>query len=258
VARSDDALRRRLGLVALGIAGAAVVSGCSTTQDEAARLQLNAARIRAAEKHAVVRTAGHRLRVDRVSLVSSGHGSAFVVSVRNPGQASVADLPITVGVHQSGRGAVAVNRHSSDVLESYYDAHLPQVAAGQSVTWVYATPRSFPHGARPFARVGGRPSPAVTRVGEGTPPVLDVTLLSQHAQGAGRGQVRISLHNTSTVPQYQLRIYAVARAGARTVAGGEQTVPELGSHATQTVTVPVVGSLAHARVQLAAIPTINQ
>jgi hypothetical protein len=245
-------------MVVLGIAGAAVVSGCSTTQDEAARLQLNASRIRAAEKGAVVRTAGHRVRVDRVWLVSTGHGSAFVVSVRNPADASVADLPITVGVRDAGRGPVAVNTHSSDLLESYYDAHLPQVAAGGSVTWVYATGESFPRGARPFARVGGRPSPAVTRVGEGTPPVLDVTVLSRHAQGAGRGQVRISLHNTSTVPQYQLRIYAVAHAGARTVAAGELTVPHLGSHATQTLSVPVVGSLAHTRLQLTAIPTLNR
>jgi hypothetical protein len=64
-----------LGL--LLIAGAAV-SGCSTTQDEAARLQLNSARIRAAEVRTVVRTAGARLRVTTGVEVSPTSANGWV------------------------------------------------------------------------------------------------------------------------------------------------------------------------------------
>jgi hypothetical protein len=258
VARSDETRRRRLGAVALVLLGAAIVSGCSTTQDEAARLQLNSARIRTAEHHTVVRSAGDRLRVNRVSLVSSPHGSAFVVEVRNPGAASVADLPISVGIRGRHHAQVAVNaKPGADELTDYFDAHLPAVPAGASLTWVYSTKRSFAHGARPFALVGGRPSPAVSSAGKGRPPVISARVVKPVSLGDGRGRVRISLHNTSSVPQYQLGIYAVGRRGARPVAAGELTVPHLGSHKTQSLSIPVIGSLAHAQVELAAVPTID-
>jgi hypothetical protein len=259
VARSDEHARRRLGAVALVLLGAAIVSGCSTTQDEAARLQLNSARIRA-ESHEVVHSAGHRLRVSRVSLLSSAHGSAFVVQVHNPGGASIADLPISIGIRGSHGRRVTVNAKSSpaDELTAYFDAHLPAVAAGANLTWVYTTKRSFAHGARPFALVGGRPSPAVSSAGKGRPPVIQARVVSRKSTGAGRGSVQISLRNTSSVPQYQLGIYAVGRHGARPVAAGELTVPHLGSHKTQSLSIPVIGSLAHAQLELAAVPTIDQ
>jgi hypothetical protein len=248
-------MRRRLGAVALVLLGAAIVSGCSTTQDEAARLQLNSARIRVAEKRTVVHSAGHRVRVSRVSLVSSVDGSAFVVEVRNTGTASVADLPISVGV----RGRVPVNAKPdpADELTAYPEAHLPAVPAGASLTWVYATKHSFAHGARPFALVGERPSPAVTAAGKGRPPVISARVVKQVSLGDGHGEVRVSLHNTSTVPQYQLGIYAVGRRAGDPVAAGELTVPHLGSHKTQSLSVPVIGSLAHAQFELAAVPTID-
>jgi hypothetical protein len=242
-----------LGL--LLIAGAAV-SGCSTTQDEAARLQLNSARIRAAEVRTVVHTAGARLRVGRLSVVSGSRGTAFVVQVRNPGDRAVADLPISVGVQESHRGRVYLNATSSQEL-SYFSSHLPTVAAGHSLTWVYTTARRLGRPIRPFALVGETPAPVVTRAAEGTPPVIQVRDLSTTPAGDGGSRLLISLHNTSSVPQYQLPVYAIGVRGRRDVAAGELTVAHLGSHRTLSLTFSVIGSLAHVRLQLAAVPTIS-
>jgi hypothetical protein len=259
VARSDDRTgRRRLyGLAGL-LTAVAAVSGCSTTQDEAARLQLNSARIRASERHTVVHTAGRRLRVEHVSLISGPHGgSAFVVEVRNPGPRAIGDLPISIGVRRRHHARIDVNAHSAQEL-SYFASHLPTVGAGDSLTWVYTTNRSLPRGARPFALVGDRPSPAVTRVGAGTPPVIAARVLSRSPAGHGRSRLKISLHNTTTVPQYQLQVYAVGRRGDRALAAGALTVPHLGSHRTETASLPVIGPLAHVHLELAVHPTTFQ
>ena len=60
------------------------------------------------------------------------------------------------------------------------------------------------------------------------------------------------------MPQYQLPVYAVGRRAGREVAAGAVTVPHLGSHATETVVLSVVGPIRDASLQLAAIPTITQ
>jgi hypothetical protein len=241
-----------LGLLLIAGAG---VSGCSTTQDEAARLQLNSARIRAAEVRTVVHTAGARLRVSRLSAISDSRGTAFVVHVRNAGDRAIADLPISIGVREPRRGRVYLNATSSQEL-SYFGSHLPTVAAGQSLTWIYTTPHAIGRRARPFALVGDRPDPAVTRAGEGTSPVIRARTLSTTSAGGGGSRLRISLHNTSSVPQYQLQVYAVGLRGRRAVAAGELTVPHLGSHRTESLTLPIIGPLAHVRLELAAVATI--
>jgi hypothetical protein len=258
VARSDDATgRRRLTFLgALLIVGVGV-SGCSTTQDEAARLQLNAARIRSAETRTVVRVAGHRLRVARLSVLSDSRGSAFVVQLRNLGDQAVADLPISVGVREPHRGRVFLNATSSQEL-SYFDAHVPTVAAGRMLNWVYTTSRSVGRHAQPFALVGDRPSPVPTRADEGTPPIIRTRVLSRESAGGGQSRLRLSLRNTSSVPQYQLQVYAIGIRGRRAVAAGELTVPHLGSHRTEALTFSVIGPLTHVRLELAAVPTIFQ
>jgi hypothetical protein len=260
VARSDDVRRGRRWLGAGLVVGlAAVVSGCATTQDEAARLQLNSARIRVAETHTVVRTPGRRVRVTRVSLVSSGRGSAIVVAVHNPGTAAIGDLPISVGVREPHRGRVALNsRPGANPELTYYSSHLPTVPAGGSLTWVYSTSHRLSRGAHPYALVGDRPAPAVTRTGSGRPPQIEARLVSHRATGPGAGRLQISLHNPTSVPQYQLQVYAVGRRAGREVAAGAVTVPHLGSHRTEAFALPVIGRLAHASLELSAVSTIDQ
>jgi hypothetical protein len=238
------------------LAGAAVLAGCSTTQQEAARLQLNAARIRASEQPTVVTVPGQAVEVTRVARLVAGSGTAFVVQVRNSGPQPVSDLPISVGVRVGSNRPIYVNRQSPAEF-SYFAAHLPLVAAGATLTWVYTTDRRLPAHARPFALVGGTPSNTAPRA-KPLPVIWASAAPASTASAAGASPLAVSLRNLSSVPQYQLQIYAVAERAGRYVAAGTFTVPHLGSNATRTLKLPILGPIDHARLQIEAAPTIFQ
>jgi hypothetical protein len=224
------------------------LTGCATTMQEAARLQLNSARIRTSEVATHVRSAGGAVQVVHVARVTGGGRTAFIVEIRNPGRRAIADLPISVGVHATHGRRIDVNALSS-AEDSYFDAHLPGIPAGGSLTWVYTTQRRLPRGARPFALVGTRPDPPVAAMG-------DVPVIRAHAQGTGGSVLEVRLRNLSSVPQYQLQVYAVARSGGRYLAAGSLTVPHLGSQSVRTVKVPVVGTPGTSALTVQALPTI--
>ncbi|HTU96968.1 MAG TPA: hypothetical protein VMF14_14075 [Solirubrobacteraceae bacterium] len=240
------------------VAPAAALAGCATTQQEAARLQLNAARIRASEQPTEVRAPGNAVEVTRVARIVTGGRSAFVVQVRNAARRPVSDLPISVGVRVRGKRPIYLNRQSEAEL-SYFDAHLPLVAAGGTLTWVYTTDRRLPAHARPFAVVGGTPSNPAPR--SHPLPVIRasaVAPVTTASGAAGTSPVAISLRNLSAVPQYQLQVYAVAERDGRFVAAGSFTVPHLGSNASSRLRLPILGHINHARLQIEAAPTIFQ
>jgi hypothetical protein len=238
----------------LAAAGAVVtLAGCATTQDEAARLQLNSARIRAAEQKTVVRSAGSAVEVSAVSLLSSPGAHTFVVTVHNRQSSAVTDLPISVGVSSRGHRRVDLNAHSTQEL-SYFDSHLPRIAAGSSLTWVFTTTTKLPSRAHPFALVGARPSPAASA--GATAPTIAARVTGTRRTHDGGAVLEVTLRNSSTIPQYQMPIYAVAQRGGRFVAAGELIVPHLGSQKTLSVRVPIRGLLTDARLNVAALPAI--
>ena len=90
--------------------------------------------------------AGHAVRVTRVSLVSGSAATAFVVVVRNASHTQVSDLPISVGV-RTGRGTrSSTSTRNPASSYSYFDAHLPVLAPGGALTWIYTTSRRPPPG----------------------------------------------------------------------------------------------------------------
>jgi hypothetical protein len=239
------------------LAAAAALAGCATTQQEAARLQLNAARIRASELRTRVTVPGRVVEVTRVARLVTGGRTAFVVQVRNSGPKPVSDLPISVGVRVASKRAIYVNLQSPAEL-SYFAAHLPLVAAGATLTWVYTTDRRLPAHARPFALVGATPSNTAPRA---QPlPVIRASAVSPVAAAsvASASPLAVSLHNLSSIPQYQLQVYAVAERAGRYVAAGSFTVPHLGSNASSRLKLPLLGHINHARLQIEAAPTIFQ
>jgi hypothetical protein len=258
VARLARHHRRRRAVAATGAVVA--LAGCSTTQDEAARLQLNSARIRASEVPTRVTLPGQAVLVARVALIAGGGKTAFIVRVRNAGDAPVSDLPISVGVRAGGKAPVYVNA-TSQSLYSYFDAHLPVVAAGASVTWIYTTDRHLPAHAKPFAMVGDKPSPPAPVPGR--LPVIEASArplgrpLTASSHGTARAsQLAIALHNLSGVPQYQLQVYAFAQRAGHYVAAANLTVTHLGSDASRVLKLGVLGSPDHSRLQVEALPTI--
>lgn len=233
-------------MVAAGVA----VAGCATTQQAALRVQLNAARIRVSERPTEVRAPGRTLSVRHVTLVSGHGGSAIVVALHNPGARTVSDLPISVGFRKGGGRGRPINRRSSGEF-TYFLAHVPAIGAGKTVTWVYTTSRHAPAGARPYAIVGGAPSVRPPRLAP--PPLIGASL----AGGAAGAHAAVVLENRSSVPQYQLQVYALARRGHRYVAAGALTVAHLGTGGHRTVEVPLVGDPGRTRPKLEAIPTIT-
>jgi hypothetical protein len=255
VARSA---RRALGAVALMVAAAAL-GGCATTQQEAKRLQLNSARIRASQVPTRVAVPGKAVRVTRVALVPGRGGTAFVVQVHNTSARAVSDLPISVGVRLGHKPPRYLNLQSPSEF-SYFNAHLPAVAAGGTLTWVYATTRRLSRHVRPFAIVGDAPSVAAVPRWSRLPAIRASASsgLGHAGANAAGSQLAVVLHNLSTIPQYQLQVYAYALSGDRYVAAGNLTVPHLGSQARQTSKVALLGRVNHARLQIEALPTIVQ
>ncbi len=231
----------------LAVAGS--LAGCSTTQQKAARLQLENSRLRAAQLSTRVSTAGSTVAVAGISLVHRSGRTAFVVTVRNRGGRPVSDLPISVGYRSGDDHAVYLN---SAAGIGYFDTHLPLVGTGRAFTWVYTTGRPIPTGARPFARVGA--SSTVQVPGLTTPPAIAAAVRA----GTAGGAIRVSVRNLSGVTQYQLPVYAVASRGPRVLAAATGTISELGGGSSRTLQLRLLGSAAGAHVELETQPTIFQ
>lgn len=239
-----------LALVAVGC----LVAGCSTTMEEAARLQLNSARIRVSETGTRVTVAGHAVRVSRVSLVSGPAATAFVVVVRNESHTQVSDLPISVGV-RTGRGRLVYFNARPGFEYSYFDAHLPVLAPGGALTWIYTTSRRPPPGSKPFAIVGGTPAPLL-RAAAALPLIRASAALSGHEHSSSR--LAVAVRNLSAIPQYQLPVFAFAKRGDRYVAAGSVTVDQLGGQASTTLHVRLIGTVANAQLEIEALPAVLQ
>jgi hypothetical protein len=238
----------------MALAAGLTVSACSTTMDEAAREQLNSARIRTSQRPTRVTAAGRLARVERVSTVAAGAQTAYIVTVRNVAGRQISDLPISVGYRRVHR--VYANVISTQEF-SYFDAHLPVIAPESTVTWVYTSDQRLPRGARPFAVIGGAPAPAAPVA---SPlPVIRARLLRGPIAGTaatGAAPARLALENLSSVPQFQLQVYAYARSGGRYVAAGNVTVPHLDGQGSMTVSVPLAGRASGDQLQVEAVPTI--
>ena len=74
------------------------------------------------------------------------------------------------------------------------------------------------------------------------------------ASDLGGGRVRV--RNGSAVPQFDLPVYAVARAGGRTVAAGRASIPKLSGDGEVTLAVPLIGARAAPQTQVHVLPTI--
>lgn len=224
------------------------LAGCTTTQHEAQRLQLDAARQRAALKGTRVTTQNATVRASSVSTLSVAGRTAFVVTVHNGGRHAVTDLPISVGFTRHGGAPVYLNATANP---DYFQTHLPAIGAGRSLTWVYTANARLPEGARPFARVGSKPS-APARLTE-----TNVRIDLRYSYLTGGRSVTVHLDNPTSVPQYQLQVYAYAGSNGRYRAAGNATVADLGAGSSQRITLNLTGAAA-GDLHVQAIPTILQ
>ncbi len=240
-----SARSRRLLGVGLVVLAAGPLAGCTTTQETAARLQLNDARLRDTQ-NAVKVTQAQRstsVTVTRLSTLNDRGRTAFLVTIHNAGRAT-ADLPISVG-YTHGRQTTYLNGAAG---ADYFTAHLPRIGARATVSWVDVVSKKLPVGARAFANIGATPSPAAPA---GSSPVS----VSASYGSSGASPLVVHLKNQSGIPQYQLPVYAYAVQNGQLEAAGTTTVTTLAAGASQTVKVPLLGRAGTA-VTVEALPTI--
>jgi len=250
VARSADGRnnRHRQGRRAAGwLVMALALAGCTTTQHAAQRERLDSARQRAALEPTRVTAVNPLVPVTSVSAIRSAHGTALVVTVRNRGRRAISDLPISVGYTSAGRSVLL----NSGTSLGYFQAHLPAILAGHALTWVFTTGRRIPTWARPFARVGRRPAaPALLTE-------MKFRIGLDYRPSAGAQELTVKLENPTSVPQYELQVYAYARQDGRYVAAADATVPELGAGAADRLRLRLIGIPTN-QLRVQAVPTILQ
>ncbi|MDE3134021.1 MAG: hypothetical protein KGL15_08150 [Acidobacteriota bacterium] len=227
---------------------ATALAGCTTTQHEAQRERLDSARQRAALAPTRVRVANPSVTTTALATIRAAKRTAFIATVRNDGRDAVSDLPISIGYTRRDGSTVYLNAGAG---RGYFQAHLPAIRAGRTLRWVYTSSRTLPRGARVFARVGLKPSVPyeLTEMG------VHIELRYHRAEGART--VAIALRNPTGVPQYQLQVYAYARAHGRYVAAGDATVPDLGAGAGSRLRLALVGTFTNT-LHVEAVPTILQ
>jgi hypothetical protein len=231
----------------LVVAGALALAGCTTTQHEAQRERLDSARQRAALESTRVTTANTVVTATSVAEVRADGKTAFVVTIGNRGHRAVTDLPISVGYTRASGASAFLN---SAANLNYFESHLPAVRPGKSLVWVFTTDRTVPSGSRAFARIGlKRAVPALlaerVNIGVGYRYLPTMNSLTVH------------LTNSTSVPQYQLQVYAYAKRDGHYVGAANATVMNLGAGTRRNIRLGLVGHLSNdLRVQ--AIPTILQ
>jgi hypothetical protein len=237
----------RLARATPAILVAGALAGCATTQQEATRLQLNSARIRASQVAVHVRRRNPAVRVSAVALLRSGRRMAIVVRVRNLAERTLTDLPVSVGV----TAPHGLRRYLNDRAGiDYFDAHLSAIAPRAELTWVFTSSATVPVRARPFADVG-IPTPGFSSATR----LPQITAELRRGSGA-RHILRLTIRNDSAVPQYQLPVYATVSGRRGFLAAGAATIAHLGTGASTSLQMALLGSATKATPALEVPPTI--
>lgn len=233
------------GVLLLGAGSAGFT--CTTTQEKAAWLKIRSARAQVAQKPVEVTTVSPTVKVVDAGLVEAGPSSAFVVEVRNEGGETANDLPISLEVGEGGK-TVQVNRKP----KTYFEAHLPALAPGESGTWVFAAPRPVPKGSSVSARIGVATSPPAVATDF---TALDVSEVSVSGSG-DRAELIVEVENPSETTQFDVPIYAWVKQGDRFVAAGAGSIDEISPQGTESANVELLGDPGTAEVQVLAPATI--
>ncbi len=225
---------------------ALVLTGCVSTQRIAARARLVSARELTSQSATEVTQANPNVTIGRLTLIRTHTGTAIVASLRNNASSTLTDLPISVGVHTHGSHPIYLNRSAN---LDYFDSHVAAIAPHGVTTWVFTTRRRVPSG-RPFATVG------ISALHSSTGADLPQIDASMHTGRSAPGTFAVLVSNRSGIPQYDLPVYAVAVRAGRDVGAGRADVTHLGTGATTTVSITLLGVSQRATLRLIALPTI--
>jgi hypothetical protein len=240
----------RFGAVAvIGLLLGGALAACNTTQQTAARLKIRSKRLLADNRPVEVRTTAAGVEVLGTTLLHDPGRTAVAVALRNSGSEPVNDLPLSIGLREGGGKVVELNHNPS----TYFQAHAPALAPGERGTWVFTGKEKVPVGDTVIARVGIAPKPPVTTAAD--VPTLDVEHVATSPSRKG-AKVKAEISNPTSLPQYNVAVYAWAKRGGRYVAAGQASVDEVNAGDTETVSVRLIGDPGKAKVHVFAPATI--
>jgi hypothetical protein len=216
-----------------------ILTGCVSTQTIAARARLVSARTLASQSATKVPRANPAVDVGRLAVIHGQPGTAIVVPLRNNTSTTLTDLPISVDI-RTAHGELHLNRAAN---LDYFETHVAVIAPHGSTDWVFTTGRHVT-GKRAVVTVG---FPQLRASLAGDLPQIEVS---------SRGNARLTVSNRSGIPQYDLQVYVVAVRAGRDVGAGRTDVTHLGTHATTTLNVTLIGAAKGAALRLIALPTI--
>jgi hypothetical protein len=129
----------------------------------------------------------------------------------------------------------------------YFQSHLPAVAPGATFTFVYQARRPLPSGI-PTVQIGTPRHPPTT--------ASSLPQLEMSSKLSSKQTATVELKNPTSIPQYDVEVYAAASRDGKVVAAGAAPLAFLNGGATASVHVPLVGDTKGARIQVFAPPTI--
>ena len=232
----------------LALALAASLTGCVSTEQKAAWLHVQNARIVASSDPTFVTARSAQVWVDRVISIGRAGRLAIVVSLHNTSAQPVNDIPVTVGLRGPGRRVTYLNTAAG---LDYFRNHIAEIPAHASLSWVFVTvTRPWP-GAQAFAVAGierklGIPAARVL-------PRLRANVTRRAAPG---GAVTVAVTNLSGIPQADVPVYILARQSGRALAAGSGALISIAAGHTATTTVDLVGQPGGVPLEVEALPTL--
>jgi hypothetical protein len=238
---------RSISLFVLGLAVVAFASGCETTQEKSAKLEVTGQEAATEGKIELKRT-NRDLEVVDEQLLTDQYGSAVVLKVRNRSDKGQVSVPVQIDVKD--RKGKSVFRNDQEGLEDGL-LNLQIIGPGETTWWVndqvLATgkPAKFDYELGPPA--GKYP---------GKVPEIVVSKPKLENDPTSGIFVTGTVVNKSAIEQESLLLYAVAVKSGRVVAAGRGGIPKLKANGKKTpYNIFFIGNPKSAKLEVFATPT---
>jgi hypothetical protein len=220
------------------------LSGCESTQEESAKLEKAARRVKLSQRGLSIAHASTQVEVLDATLLHSAEGAAAAITVRNTSAHALRSVPI----------AITVRSASGQTL---YQNNAPGLEA--ALTQLAALPA---HGSRTWiddqVPTAGAPASVSAIVGEApaaSGPEPSIEVAGVHASEEAAGEAAGTVRNRSHTAQQKLVVYVTARRAGRVVAAGRAVLPEVAAGASLPFQAFLQGDTSGAQLEASAPAT---
>lgn len=230
------------------VAAAALLVGCESTQEKAAKLQAEGSSLAEPEPGLTLERTNRDVKVVETAVLQDQYGTAVVAELRNTTDRTMVGVPVAIDV----RGADGASLYVNDA--GGIDASLttaPLLPAGKTVAWVNNQ-----------VNAAGKPQAVDVKVGEpqgataGNAPEIEISGVELREDSSGPFAHGV-IANRSKVVQKRLTVYAVARKHGGIVAAGRAVIDRLDPDPTPKpvrFTVYFIGNPKGAELTVSAPP----